>query len=68
MHEHVAALVGFKRQQLFLFQYAQKIREATQANGALRLTVGTDTTEEEIDQVLEILPPIVADLRRMVSR
>ena len=39
-----------------------------QANGALRLTVGTDTTEEEIDQVLEILPPIVADLRRMVSR
>ena len=39
-----------------------------QANGALRLTVGTDTTEEEIDRVLEILPPIVADLRRMVSR
>ena len=39
-----------------------------QANGALRLTVGTDTTEEEIDQVLEILPPIVADLRCMVSR
>ena len=39
-----------------------------QANGALRLTVGTDTTEEEIDQVLEILPPIVADLRRMVAR
>ena len=40
----------------------------TQANGALRLTIGTDTTEEEIDQVLEILPPIVEDLRRMVSR
>ena len=39
-----------------------------QANGALRLTIGTDTTEEEIDQVLDILPPIVADLRRMVSR
>ena len=39
-----------------------------QANGALRLTIGTDTTEEEIDRVLDILPPIVADLRRMVSR
>ena len=37
-----------------------------QANGALRLTLSTDTTEEEIDAVLEILPPIVADLRRMV--
>ena len=39
-----------------------------QANGALRLTIGTDTTQEEIDQVLDVLPPIVADLRRMVSR
>ncbi len=39
-----------------------------QANGALRLTIGTDTTQEEIDQVLDILPPIVEDLRRMVSR
>ena len=37
-----------------------------QANGALRLTLSTDTTEEEIDAVLEILPPIVEDLRRMV--
>ena len=39
-----------------------------QANGALRLSIGTDTTREEIDAVLEILPPIVEDLRRMVSR
>ena len=39
-----------------------------QANGALRLSIGTDTTEEEIDQVLDILPPIVEDLRRMVTR
>ncbi len=39
-----------------------------QANGALRLTIGTNTTQEEIDQVLEILPPIVEDLRRMISR
>ncbi len=38
------------------------------ANGALRLTLGTDTTAEEIDAVLDILPPIVADLRRMVAR
>lgn len=39
-----------------------------QANGALRLSIGTETTQEEIDAVLEILPPIVEDLRRMVSR
>ena len=38
-----------------------------QANGALRLSLGTDTTQEEIDAVLDILPPIVEDLRRMVS-
>ncbi len=38
------------------------------ANGALRLTLGADTTAEEIDAVLDILPPIVADLRRMVAR
>nr|MBR4280117.1 cysteine desulfurase NifS [Clostridia bacterium] len=37
-----------------------------QANGALRLTLSKDTTEEEIDAVLDILPPIVEDLRRMV--
>ncbi len=36
-----------------------------QANGALRLTIGTDTTREEIDAVLDVLPPIVEDLRRM---
>ena len=37
-----------------------------QANGALRLTLSTDTTEDEIDAVLDILPPIVEDLRRML--
>ncbi|MBQ7138575.1 MAG: aminotransferase class V-fold PLP-dependent enzyme, partial [Clostridia bacterium] len=37
-----------------------------QANGALRLTLSTDTTEAEIDAVLDILPPIVEDLRRML--
>lgn len=39
-----------------------------EANGALRLTLGTDTTAEDIDAVLDILPPIVADLRRLVNR
>lgn len=39
-----------------------------EANGALRLTLGTDTTEEEIAAVLDILPPIVEDLRRMTRR
>ena len=39
-----------------------------QANGALRLSLGTDTTQEDIDAVLEILPPIVEDLRRMIAR
>ena len=38
------------------------------ANGAIRLTLGTNTTREDIDAVLEILPPIVADLRRMTAR
>ena len=36
-----------------------------QAQGSLRLTLGTDTTAEEIDTVLDRLPPIVADLRSM---
>ena len=39
-----------------------------QANGALRLSLGTDTTQEDIDAVLVILPPIVEDLRRMTMR
>ena len=36
-----------------------------QAQGSLRLTLGTDTTDADIDAVLERLPPIVADLRSM---
>ena len=39
-----------------------------EANGALRLTLGSDTAEEEIAAVLDILPPIVEDLRRMTRR
>lgn len=35
------------------------------AHGSLRLTVGRDTTEEDIDYVLEVLPEIVAKLRAM---
>lgn len=35
------------------------------AHGSLRLTLGTDTTEAEIDEVLKVLPGIVSDLRAM---
>ena len=35
------------------------------ARGSLRLTLGDETTAEEIDEVLRILPPIVEDLRSM---
>jgi len=36
-----------------------------QAHGSLRLTLGKWTTEEEIEQVLDVLPGIVAKLRAM---
>lgn len=35
------------------------------AHGSLRLTLGDDTTEADVDYVLEVLPTIVAKLRRM---
>lgn len=35
------------------------------AHGSLRLTIGAFTTEEEVDYVLEQLPPIVERLRQM---
>jgi cysteine desulfurase len=35
------------------------------AHGSLRFTLGRETTEEEIDRVLEVLPRIVAKLRAM---
>lgn len=35
------------------------------AHGSLRLTLGKDTTEEDINYVLEVLPPIVERLRMM---
>ncbi len=39
----------------------------SEANGALRLTLGADTTEADVDRVVDLLTQIVADLRRMVG-
>lgn len=36
-----------------------------QAHGSLRLTLGSETTEQDIDRVLAVLPRIVANLRQM---
>jgi cysteine desulfurase len=36
-----------------------------QAHGSLRLTIGKWTTEEEIEQVLDVLPRVVSKLRSM---
>lgn len=38
-----------------------------QASGSLRLTLGKRNTEEDIDYVLEVLPEIVSDLRKLSS-
>lgn len=35
------------------------------AHGSLRLSLGTDTTQEEVDEVLKVLPGIVETLRAM---
>jgi cysteine desulfurase len=35
------------------------------AHGSLRLTLGKETTEKDIDEVLEKLPPIIERLRAM---
>ena len=35
------------------------------AHGSLRMTLGSETTEAEIDRVLEVLPGIISDLRSM---
>lgn len=35
------------------------------AHGSLRLTLGKDNTEADVDKVLEVLPGIIATLRRM---
>lgn len=36
-----------------------------QAHGSLRISLGKDNTEEEVDYLLEVLPDIVKDLRKM---
>ena len=36
-------------------------------NASLRMTLGTDTTEEEIDTVLRVLPDIVRNLRELTG-
>lgn len=38
---------------------------AEQAHGSIRLTLGWQTTEQEIDKVLEILPKVVVRLRKV---
>ena len=35
------------------------------AHGSVRMTLGDDTTEEDIDYVLEVLPGIIKKLREM---
>lgn len=35
------------------------------AHGSLRLTLGKDNTSEDVDRVLEVLPGIIGNLRRM---
>lgn len=35
------------------------------AHGSLRMTLGRTTTEEEVDKVIEVLPPIIERLRDM---
>jgi cysteine desulfurase len=37
---------------------------ATLIEGSLRLTLGYETTEDEIDYVIELLPEIISDIRR----
>jgi cysteine desulfurase len=35
------------------------------AHGSLRLTLGDSTTEEDVDYVIEVVPPIIERLRNM---
>jgi cysteine desulfurase len=41
--------------------------DAFRARGALRLTLGRFNTEAEIDRVIEVLPGLVAGLRRIAT-
>jgi cysteine desulfurase len=35
------------------------------AHGSLRLSIGEDTTDEDIDYILEVIPKVVTQLRAM---
>jgi len=50
---HVLTAMGYKPQE---------------SHGSLRFSLGKDTTEEEIDYVLEVLPKIIEKLRGMAPR
>lgn len=39
--------------------------DEVEAHGSLRLTLGKDTTKEDVDHVIEVLPDIIARLRQM---
>jgi cysteine desulfurase len=39
--------------------------DEVEAHGSLRLTLGKDTTRDDIDYVIEVLPPIIERLRQM---
>ena len=42
-------------------------RSAAQAQGSLRLTLGRDNTDEDVDYLLSVLPGLVGRLRQMPS-
>jgi cysteine desulfurase len=37
------------------------------ARGSLRLTLGKDNTEEQVDYLLEVLPDLIERLRKLPS-
>ena len=39
-----------------------------EAHGSIRFSLGRNTTEEEIDYVLEVLPRVIEDIRKMTPR
>jgi len=39
--------------------------DPVEAHGSLRLTLGRENTEEEIDYVIEVLPEVVDRLRKI---
>jgi cysteine desulfurase len=39
-----------------------------EAHGSIRFSLGRETTEEEIDYVLEVLPAVIEDIRKMAPK